>query len=339
MELRLPAADDLHVHLRHDGRSAAAIRAVRHGGSCRVLAMPNTSPPIRNGEDADHYRSWLVDQGADFDILTTIKLTAETTPQDIESAVASGVTAVKQYPLGVTTNSEDGVSDVRSLYPLYDLMQSHDLVLSLHGEVPGVFVMDAEAAFLETLREIHRHFPKLRIVLEHVTSAAAVDLVTGLPEEVAATITDHHLVITLDDVVGTRIRPHHFCMPVAKRPQDRRALQEIVRRGHPSFFSGTDSAPHLPKDKESACGCAGIFNAPYHMQFLASHFEELNMLPRLGDFTSRFGREFYRLAPHREEIHLLKRPFRVPQTFDGLVPFQAGNMLRYTLDGQQECDS
>ena len=338
MELRMPAADDLHIHLRRDGRSAAAIEAVRHGGSARVLAMPNTMPPVRNGKDATDYVFWLKSQGADFPILTTVKLTAETTAEDIEDAVSAGVTAVKQYPMGVTTNSADGVTDVRALYSIYDLMQSHDLVLSLHGEVPGVFVLDAETAFLKTLRDIHHQFPRLRIVLEHITSAAAVEVVSALPEQVAATITDHHLAITLDDVVGTRIQPHHFCMPVAKRPQDRAALVEIVRRGHSSFFSGTDSAPHLPKDKEAACGCAGIFNAPYHMQFLATWFQELEMLPRLTDFTSRFGQEFYRLDPTGEEIFLAKRSFRVPKNFGGMVPFQAGKVLHFALAGQHEAE-
>ena len=331
MDLRLPAADDLHIHLRNDERTPAAIEAVRHGGSQRVLAMPNTVPAIANGEQARAYREELEKQGADFTILTTIKLTGATTVADIESAAAHQVLAVKQYPQGVTTNSEDGVRDVRALFPIYEAIRDKGLVLSLHGEVPGAFVMDAETEFLDSLREIHRNFPDLRIVLEHITTRAAAELVAAMPEQVAATITDHHLAITLSDVVGTRIRPHHFCMPVAKRPEDCQALNDIVRSGHPSFFSGTDSAPHLVKDKESDCGCAGIFNAPYHMQFLATHFQEMDMLDRLENFTSRFGAEFYGLERNREEILLERRDFVVPARFGAMVPFRAGETLRYQL--------
>ena len=331
MEIRQPIADDFHIHLRNDGRTAAAIRAVRQGGAGRVLAMPNTQPAIRTGVEASAYKENLQAQGADFEILTTIKLTSTTTVAEIDNAGQHGVLAVKQYPMGVTTNSEDGVTDVRALYPVYEAIRDRDLVLSLHGEVPGVFVMDAEAAFLGALRDIHHNFPGLRIVLEHVTTKAAVEAVCALGENVAATITDHHLAITLDDVVGTRIQPHHFCMPVAKRPEDRSALNQVVHSGHPSFFSGTDSAPHLIADKESPCGCAGIFNSPFHMQFLATHFQEAGMLDRLEDFTTRFGANFYRMPRNSEEILLVSKPCPVPEHYDGIVPFRGGTTLNWAL--------
>ncbi len=331
MELRQPAADDFHVHLRNDERTQAAIEAVTHGGAWRVLARPNTLPAITTGAEAESYREDLRKQGASFPLLTTIKLTPSTRAEDIESAARHGVVAVKQYPMGVTTNSEDGVRDVASLFPIYEQIQQHELVLSLHGEVPGTFVMDAEAAFLDSLKAIQRNFPRLRIVLEHVTTKAAVDLVREMPDLVGATITDHHLAITLDDVVGARVRPHHFCMPVAKRPEDRRALNEIVKSGHPSFFSGTDSAPHLVQDKESACGCAGIFNAPFHMQFLATHFQEHEMLHRLEDFTSRFGADFYGLSRNGREILLTPEKVVVPERFGPMAPFAAGRTLDFRL--------
>ena len=330
-ELIMPAADDFHIHLRNDDRTPHAIRAVPEGGAARVMAMPNTLPAIATGMDAERYKAELEAQGADFEILTTIKLTPDTTPAMIEEAAVRGVTAVKQYPLGVTTNAEDGVTDVRALYPVYEAIQDCDLVLSLHGEVPGVFVMDAETAFLSSLREIHQQFPRLRIVLEHITTAASVELVRALPEQVAATITDHHLAITLSDVVGSRIQPHHFCMPVAKRPEDRASLVTIVKEGHPSFFSGTDSAPHMVEDKESACGCAGIFNSPYHMQFLASFFAQQDMLERLRDFRTLFGRTFYRMPPNKREIALTPEPFQVPDRYGPIVPFRAGTTLEFQL--------
>lgn len=184
---------------------------------------------------------------------------------------------------------------------------------------------------MESLLEIHRNFPTLKIVLEHITTKAAVEMVCDLPANVAGTITDHHLLITLDDVVGSRIQPHHFCMPVAKRPGDRSALVEVVRSGHASFFSGTDSAPHMVADKESACGCAGIFNSPYHMQFLATFFQEQGMLNRLEAFTSQFGAEFYGLNRNSEEIILTPGKLKVPDRFGPMVPFRSGETLAFNL--------
>lgn len=331
MELTLPMADDWHIHLRNDARTPVAIEAVRKGGVSRVLAMPNLSPPVVKASEALAYVDYLKEHGADFEVFTTLKMMADTDAAVIEEAAQAGVTAVKQYPMGVTTNSEDGITDVRALYPIYEVMQDVDMVLSLHGEVPGVFVMDAEAAFLETLRDIHKNFPKLRVVLEHVTTAAAVDLVRELPEQVAATITDHHLALTLDDVVGSFIRPHHFCKPLAKRPEDLAALVAAVRDGHPSFFSGTDSAPHMIWDKESACGCAGVFNSLTHMPFLAELFENQGMLPRLADFTSGFGADFYRVSRNTEMQTLVKQPMLVPEKCGDIVPFRAGERLAWSL--------
>ncbi len=331
MELTLPAADDLHVHLRNDDRSLSAILATRAGGTARVLVMPNTEPAVTNGQEAQAYHQWLCDKGADFAMLMTVKLTAATTVEDVVSAHEAGCLALKQYPMGVTTNSADGVMDPRVMYPIYEAMQDRDLVLSLHGEVPGVFVLDAEAAFLQALLEIHRNFPRLRIVMEHITTAAAAETVGALGDKVVATITDHHLDITLQDVVGSRIQPHHFCMPVAKRPEDKAALIEVVRKGHPKFFSGSDSAPHRQQDKENACGCAGIFNAPFHMQFLATLFDELEMLPRLEDFTSRFGAEFYRLPRNQERLTLVRRSCMVPNHYGPMVPFKAGQVLNWSI--------
>lgn len=327
----MPAADDWHIHLRNDDRTPASIRAVRTGGSARVLAMPNTKPAISTAEEALAYRAKLVELGADFDVQLTIKLTPDTTPDQVREAAAKSVRAAKQYPDGVTTNSENGVRDVRSLFPVYEAMQDADLVLCIHGEEPTSFVLDAELDFLSSLQLIHENFPRLRMVLEHITTRAAVEMVAGMPEHVAATITDHHLILTLGDVVGTRIRPHNFCMPVAKRPEDRAALNEIVKRGHPSFFSGTDSAPHAKVDKECDCGAAGIFNSGYHMQFLATHFEREGMLDRLEDFTSRFGADFYRVPRNREEITLVREPTPVPAIDDGIVPFNGGSTLDWQV--------
>jgi len=329
MEIR--AADDFHVHVRNDERTAPSIRGLREGGVVRALIMPNTVPAIETGDEAQTYKDQLLEHDPGIDYLMTVKLSPKTKPESILEAGKKGVIAGKQYPDGVTTNSENGVRDVESMYPVYEAMQQADMVLSLHGEVPGVFVMDAEAAFLDDLERIHKAFPRLRIVLEHISTAAAVQCVTGLPELVAATITDHHLAITLQDVVGSRIQPHHFCMPVAKRPEDRRALLDIVKKGHPSFFSGTDSAPHLTGEKENACGCAGVFTSPIHMPLLATLFDQEGMLERLEAFTSCFGAEFYGLIRNEATIELRRQPMVVPNDYGGITPFFAGRELPYTV--------
>ena len=331
MDLIVPAADDFHVHLRNDTRTPIAVKALKQGGVGRALVMPNTSPAVETGAQASAYKKELLAHDPDIEFLMTIKLSPQTQPDRIVEAAKAGVLAGKQYPDGVTTNSENGVRDIRSMFPVYEAMQELDMVLSVHGEVPGVFVMDAETAFLEDLFLIHENFPRLRIVLEHISTLSAIEVIGALPENVVATITDHHLAITLQDVVGSRIQPHNFCMPVAKRPEDRRALLEIVAKGHPSFFSGTDSAPHLREEKESECGCAGVFSSPIHMQLLAHLFEKEGILPRLGQFTSTFGAEFYRLKPTGKEIHLIRKPMKIPKEYGGIVPFFQSQNLDFSI--------
>jgi len=331
MELRLRAADDFHIHLRNDERTPHALSALRSGGTARALVMPNTAPAVSTGEEAASYRWFLEGFQSDCEFLMTIKLSPTTTPQLIYDAVSHGVIAGKQYPDGVTTNSENGVRNVKDLFPVYEAMQSVDMVLSLHGEVPGVFVMDAESAFLADLQAIHSNFPQLRIVLEHISTRAAVEQIQAMGDNVTATITDHHLAITLQDVVGSRLQPHHFCMPVAKRPEDRRALIDIVKKGHPSFFSGTDSAPHFREEKESACGCAGVFTSSIHMALLAHLFNKEDMISRLGDFTSTFGAEFYQLEQLNKEIVLINKSMVIEESLGGIVPFWYGRTLDFSL--------
>lgn len=331
-ELIIPAADDFHVHLRNDERTAPAVAALKTGGVGRALVMPNTVPAIETGTEALNYRENLMNHDPGVELFMTIKLSPRTTINHILDASTDGILAGKQYPDGVTTNSEHGVRDVKAMFPVYEAMQSVDMVLSLHGEVPGVFVLDAEQEFLQELLLIHQNFPKLRIVLEHITTASAVETISGLPDCVAATITDHHLAITLQDVVGSRIQPHHFCMPVAKRPTDRQALLEIVGKGHPSFFSGTDSAPHLREDKECDSGCAGVFTSLIHMPLLAHLLDEYGSLDRIQAFTSQFGADFYGLKYQKKEIQLIGKPMKVPDDHMGITPFFAGKILDFSLN-------
>jgi len=314
--IRIRRPDDFHVHLRQGDVLRSVI-----GGTARVFAralvMPNLTPPVLTGKQALTYRSQIIEAALaanvrSFEPLMTIKLVGSTTPDVIGLAAAEGVTAGKLYPEGVTTNSEDGVRDIKGLYPVFEKMQDVGMVLCLHGEVPGVFCMDREMAFLGVLEDIAHAFPRLRIVLEHVTTWGAVASVKSLPATVVATVTPHHLVLTLDDVVGDKLQPHHFCKPIAKRESDRTALVEAVTSGNPKFFLGTDSAPHVRETKECASGCAGIFCAPVAMDVLAEVFEKEGKLERLEAFTSEFGARFYGLPLNQDYVRLVEESHEVP---------------------------
>jgi dihydroorotase len=274
----------------------------------RALVMPNTQSPIRIAEEALVYRQAVLDAClcSSFNPLMTIKIGPWTTPAIIEEAKSAGIVAGKVYPEGVTTNSDDGARSVDDLFPVFEAMEKHGMVLSLHGEDPDAFCLDREVAFLPTLRRIAAIFPRLKIVLEHITTQAAVTEITALPDTVAATITVHHLLLTLDDVVGREIDPHHFCKPLAKRPSDRDSLRAAALSGSPKFFLGTDSAPHALDKKEGASGCAGVFSAPTAIPLLAEFFEEAGCLHRLEAFTSEFGARFYDLPLNEGVMRLTK---------------------------------
>jgi dihydroorotase len=308
--------------------------------------MPNTEPPVLTGADAERYRKEIVSalpldaagasgaSGAGFEPLMTIKLVPSTTPAVVRDAAAAGVVAGKLYPEGVTTNSSDGVRDVMALRDVFAAMSDAGMVLCLHGESPDAFCLDREAQFLaEVLPSLARSFPDLRIVLEHVSTAAAVDWVRGWDGgNVAATVTVHHLLLTLDDVVGGMLAPHHFCKPVAKRPADRAAIVAAAVSGDPRFFLGTDSAPHARAAKESAHGCAGVFTAPVALPVLATVFEEQGALDALDAFCSAHGAAFYGLPPATGTVRLVRSPWTVPSEVDGIVPFRAGTTLPWRVD-------
>jgi len=305
----------------------------------RVLVMPNLTPPVKTGEEAFKYREDILalrrEQGfpKSFEPLMTIKITGDTTPEIVREAHARCAIAGKLYPEGVTTNSEDGVRDLFALAPVFKAMEDVGMVLSLHGETPGVFCMDREIAFLSTFGAIAMQFPKLRIVLEHITTQQAVKTVKGLPNNVAATITVHHLVLTLDDVVGGMLNPHNFCKPIAKSPDDREVLREAAISGNPKFFLGTDSAPHVRAKKECASGCAGVYTAPVAMPILAQVFEEENALGMLADFTSTFGAKFYRLPTPLGKLRLEKGdPWVIPDCYGDIVPLWAGREINWRAE-------
>ena len=349
--LRTP--DDFHVHLRRPPLLAPVVEATARSFG-RVLVMPNTAPPITSAERMADYRREIlraVPPTLDLEPLLTFKVGAGIPAADVRGLKAAGAIGGKLYPAGVTTNSADGVRDVESVYPLLEAMEEHGMVLEVHAEHPDAFCLDREEAYLPVVRGLVRRFPALRVVIEHVSSAAAVRAIADLPPTVGATVTAHHLLLTLDDVIGDGLSPHNFCKPVAKRPEDRQALEEAVLSGDPRFFFGSDSAPHLRGDKESATGCAGVYTAPVAIPLLAEFFSRQGLpltesaagrptavrpTANLESFVSRFGAEFYRLPLATSTIRLTEDPWVVPDEYHGVVPFRAGTRLSYRAERRHE---
>jgi dihydroorotase len=331
-QLRMP--DDFHVHFRQ-GEMLKGV--VNHTASQfkRAMVMPNTEPPIRNGEDVRNYYQEILDgidpQYQGFEPLMTFKITPQTTVEDVQS-VAGLVVAGKLYPDGVTTNSQGGVTDFHALYPVFQAMQENGIVLSLHGEKPGEFCLDREVKFLTTLTQLVQDFPNLKIVLEHVSTKAAVDSVAELPANVSATITLHHMELTLDDVIGSFLHPHHFCKPIPKRYEDRDAVLQAALSGNPKFFFGSDSAPHLKEKKECSDGCAGVFTAPVTLPSLVSIFLKHDKMDYLENFISVFGANFYGLDLNEEMIQINQEEWKVPSSYSGIVPYKAGEVLSWKVN-------
>ncbi|MET4100839.1 dihydroorotase [Roseovarius sp. MBR-78] len=310
--LTIRRPDDWHLHLR-DGAMLAAVlpESARH--FARAIIMPNLVPPVVTGQDAAAYRARIMaalPEGADFTPLMTLYLTEETDAREVAAAHASGlITAVKLYPAGATTNSASGVRDFNAARPVLETMAEIGLPLCVHGEVtdPEIDIFDREAVFIDrVLDPLRRAVPGLRVVMEHVTTKDAVAYVTSEPRDLAATITTHHLVINRNHILVGGIKPHYYCLPVAKREEHRLALRAAATSGDAMFFLGTDSAPHTDPLKESACGCAGCFTAPNTLSILAHVFEQEGALDRLEGFTSLNGPAFYRLPANEARITLTK---------------------------------
>ncbi|PTW60553.1 dihydroorotase [Breoghania corrubedonensis] len=304
--------DDWHLHLR-DGDMLKAVLPVSAGLFGRAIIMPNLVPPVRDLDDLRAYRGRIeaaLPAGSRFRALMTLYLTETTDPAHITQGAASGdLTAVKLYPAGATTNSDAGVKDIARVRPVLEAMQEADVPLLVHGEVndPDVDIFDREAVFIErVLTPLRRDFPDLRIVMEHITTQEGASFVGEADDKLAATITPQHLLINRNDIFRGGIRPHFYCLPIAKRENHRQALRKAATSGSAKFFLGTDSAPHPVGNKECACGCAGIFNAPVTLPYLAQVFEEEGALDRLEAFTSLNGPAFYRLPANEDRIVLTR---------------------------------
>ena len=309
--LTIRRPDDWHLHLR-DGAMLAAVTAESARDFARAIVMPNLVPPVVTGADARAYRQRILAApgAAGFTPLMTLYLTEATEAEDVAAAHAEGlVHAVKLYPAGATTNSASGVRDFDRVQPVLERMAEIGLPLCVHGEVtdPAVDIFDREAAFIDrVLDPLRRRNPTLRVVMEHVTTAEGATYAREGGEGLAATITAHHLIINRNHILAGGIRPHYYCLPVAKRETHRLALVEAATSGSRSFFLGTDSAPHVDPLKEAACGCAGCFTAPVALACLAHVFEEAGALDRLEAFASLNGPDFYGMAPNEARITLEK---------------------------------
>ena len=333
--LTIRRPDDWHVHLR-DGEMLRAVAPFTARQFGRAIVMPNLVPPITTVAAAEAYRERIVAAaGPGFAPLMTCYLTDRTRAEELQSGFEGRVwVAAKLYPAGATTNSESGVTDISNIYPALAQMERIGMVLCVHGEVtdPEVDVFDREAVFIDrVLSRLVADFPELRIVLEHITTSEAAQFVSEGPETLAATVTPHHLHINRNALFAGGLRPHAYCLPVAKREEQRLAVRKAATSGSPKFFLGTDSAPHARHAKESACGCAGIFNAPYALESYAAVFEEEGALDRLEGFASENGPRFYGLPLNEGTVTLEPAKTAVPETVGELVPFHAGETLGWRL--------
>ncbi|OGH04737.1 MAG: dihydroorotase [Candidatus Lambdaproteobacteria bacterium RIFOXYD1_FULL_56_27] len=339
--IELNGPDDFHLHLRQ-GEQMAAVVLDAAKNSARALVMPNLKIPIRTTAEALAYKDAIVTQvpGTGFEPLMSLYLTDETPKEEVRVAKESGaIVAFKLYPQGATTHSSFGVTNLKGRYGVFEAMEKEGLVLCLHGEVtdPKVDIFDREKVFVDRLlAPLAQAFPGLKMVLEHVTTQEGVDFVVGGGANLAGTLTAHHLWINRNDLLVGGIKPHHYCLPVAKREEHRLALVKAATSGNPKFFLGSDSAPHSVGAKECASGCAGIYTGRHLLAYYAMAFEQAGKLEALADFAGKFGAQFYGLPVSDQKRVLVKKPESVPLDLDygteKLVPFRAGETLTWTLE-------
>ncbi len=341
-KLTITRPDDWHVHLR-DGDALVNTCADMARYFQRIIVMPNLTPPATTVEEAAAYRQRIMAAMSglprQFEPLMVLYLTDRTNADEIARAADSSfVHAVKLYPAGATTNSDAGVADLQSLYPTLAAMEEHGLPLLIHGEVTDhdIDIFDREKAFIDRhLVPIVDTFPKLKVVLEHITTKDAVDFITAAPTTIAATITAHHLLFNRNDMLVGGIKPHYFCLPILKRNTHQLALREAAISSNPKFFLGTDSAPHTTANKENSCGCAGIYTGHAAIEFYAEVFDQLGALDRLESFASHYGPDFYGLPRNTDTITLEKQAWTVPSQLplgrDMLTPLRAGEEMSWRV--------
>lgn len=338
--LTINRPDDWHVHFRDGDLLQHTVPATAAHFS-RALVMPNLKPALTTLEAINKYRENIVaitSKDSTFIPYMTFYLNETVQGGEIEQASQIPyILGAKLYPAGATTNSEAGARSLTALYPLLELMQQHNLVLQIHGEVTHSDIFEREALFIEEyLEPIIKHFPRLRIVLEHISTKAAVEFISQAPPTVAATITPHHLLYNRNHLLAGGIRPHYYCLPILKHEQDQKALQQAALSGNPKFFAGTDSAPHSVATKEHGCGCAGIYSAPFALAFYTQVFADANRLNLLNNFMSYYGAEFYHLPINQSTIELIKKSQTIPRSLplgnQSVVPMGAGEIVHWSVN-------
>ena len=333
--LTIRRPDDWHVHLR-DGAMLQAVAPFTARQFARAIVMPNLAPPVTSVAQASAYRDRIVAAtGPDFTPLMTAYLTNDSDPDEIARGHADGVwIAAKLYPAGATTNSSAGVTDIARISRVLARMEAIGMPLLVHGEVtdPDVDVFDREAVFIDrVLTGLVRDFPALKIVFEHITTRHAAEFVAEAAATVAATITPQHLMLNRNALFAGGLRPHAYCLPVVKREEHRLAVRRAAVSGSPKFFLGTDSAPHVAAAKESSCGCAGLFTAPFALEAYAQVFDEESALDQLEGFASLHGPAFYGLPDNPGMVTLERAPVEVPAVIGDVVPFCAGEQLGWRI--------
>ena len=341
--LTITRPDDWHLHLR-DAEALAAVAPMTAKQFARAIVMPNLKPPVTTVKQAVEYADRIIAAVGDseFEPLMTLYLTDNTSAEEIVAASKSCfVKAVKLYPAGATTNSDDGVTDIRHCDDAIAAMEEHGVPLLIHGEVTDVDidVFDREKVFIErTLLPLLQRHPRLKVVFEHITTADAVDFVMSADERIGATITVHHLMYNRNAMFRGGIRPHMYCLPILKREQHRQALRDAVASGNSKFFLGTDSAPHPQHAKESSCGCAGVFSAHAAIEMYATVFDQLGALDKLEAFTSFHGPDFYGLPRNEDSITLERTEWTIPDAYpmgdEQLIPLMAGEPIGWKLVDQ-----
>ena len=322
--------DDLHLHLRQ-GESLAAYVQESAAAFKRALIMPNTIPPVSTVEILESYRNEIETFSEGFTPLMTFKILPGMSGEDVVKLKSAGALVGKYYPAGATTNAEDGVSSPDQIREVLAVMAQEGIVLSVHGEDPEAPVLAREISFFPQLEKILKDHPSLKVVFEHISCRESLDFLNAMPDRLAGTVTVHHLLFTLEDLMGGSFNPHLFCKPVLKTEQDRLALVEAVMTGHPRLFFGSDSAPHPRERKEAGVSSAGVFTSPVAMPLLAELFEKEGALEKLEPFVSQIGADYYGLPLNEEKLTLVKEQWIVPELIGGAVPFLAGKELSWRV--------
>ena len=329
-EITIRKPSDMHLHLRQGDMLKTTVRDAELWFAQGVV-MPNTLPPINTPERLTAYRDEILSLSHGFKPIMSFKLYPDMSVSAVKAMAQSGAVLGKLYPAGVTTNSEDGVKSWNQIKEALGAMSDLGLVLSIHCETPDAFVLDREYEYHKEFAEIAKAFPDLRIVFEHISDRRSIDFVAGLSDKVAGTITAHHLLLTLDDVIGANMNPHTFCKPVVKGPKDRETLKKAAFSGDKKFFFGSDSAPHLKTKKESGSAGGGIYSSPVAVPLMAELFEKNGQLDKLENFMSVYGPAFYGLKPAEGCITLVQKKSTIPVLIDGIVPLFAGKTLSWSI--------